>query len=199
MRLLWFPMARYCADKRNSIEQLQADLDAVTQELEGLIEEHTGEDGVLVDAQSDTGKATKTNLKKLIKENQQFSIFDEEDSSVDAEQVAVLEQCLELFDLEAEKKKAVKEATDALDKAVFAQYPKLTEEEIKGLVVDDKWQATLEGAISAEIERVTQQLANRVKELEERYAEPLPQLVDEVEALSSKVDEHLRRMGLEWN
>jgi type I restriction enzyme M protein len=177
-------MARYFADKRNSIEQLQADLDAVTQELEGLIEEHTGEDGVLVDAQSDTGKATKTNLKKLIKENQQFSIFDEEDSSVDAEQVAVLEQCLELFDLEAEKKKAVKEATDALDKAVFAQYPKLTEEEIKGLVVDDKWQATLEGAISAEIERVTQQL---------------PQLVDEVEALSSKVDEHLRRMGLEWN
>ncbi|MEB3826817.1 hypothetical protein [Phormidium sp. CCY1219] len=199
MRLLWFPMARYCADKRNSIEQLQADLDAVTQELEGLIEEHTGEDGVLVDAQSDTGKATKTNLKKLIKENQQFSIFDEEDSSVDAEQVAVLEQCLELFDLEAEKKKAVKEATDALDKAVFAQYPKLTEDEIKGLVVDDKWQATLEGAISAEIERVTQQLANRVKELEERYAEPLPQLVDEVEALSSKVDEHLRRMGLDWN
>lgn len=199
MRLLWFPMARYFADKRNSIEQLQADLDAVTQELEGLIEEHTGEDGVLVDAQSDTGKATKTNLKKLIKENQQFSIFDEEDSSVDAEQVAVLEQCLELFDLEAEKKKAVKEATDALDKAVFAQYPKLTEEEIKGLVVDDKWQATLEGAISAEIERVTQQLANRVKDLEERYAEPLPQLVDEVEALSSKVDEHLRRMGLEWN
>lgn len=52
---------------------------------------------------------------------------------------------------------------------------------------------------SLEIERVTQQLANRVKELEERYAEPLPQLVDEVEVLSSKVEEYLRTMGLEWD
>lgn len=66
-------------------------------------------------------------------------------------------------------------------------------------MVDDKWQATLKNAIASEIERVTQQLANRVKTLEERYAEPLPQLVQEVEALSSKVEEHLKRMGLEWN
>ncbi len=66
------------------------------------------------------------------------------------------------------------------------------------MVVDDKWQATLKSAIASEIERVTQQLANRVKTLEERYAEPLPQLVQEVEELSSKVEEHLRRMRLDW-
>ena len=66
-------------------------------------------------------------------------------------------------------------------------------------MIDDKWGATLEGRIIGEIERVTQQLANRIKELDERYAEPLPQLVDEVEALSSRVDEHLKRMGLVWN
>jgi type I restriction enzyme M protein len=168
--------------------------------LEALIEEHTGEEGALTDAQTDAGKVTKTNLKKLIGETtKQLSIFDEDESSVEGEQLAVLERCLELFDLEAEKKKAVKEAQEALDKAVFAKYPKLTEDEIKLLVVEDKWEATLEATISAEIERMTQQLANRVKDLEERYAEPLPQLVDEVEALSSKVEEHLRRMGLEWN
>jgi len=81
---------------------------------------------------------------------------------------------------------------------VFAQYPKLSEDEIKTLVVDDKWQATLKAAIQAEIERVTQQLANRVKTLEERYAEPLPQLTQDVETLTSKVDEHLKKMGLVW-
>lgn len=81
---------------------------------------------------------------------------------------------------------------------VFTQYPKLTENEIKTLVVDDKWHATLKAAISAEIGRVTQQLANRVKVLEERYAEPLPELVQAVERLSSRVEEHLRKMGLEW-
>ena len=50
--------------------------------------------------------------------------------------------------------------------------------------MDDKWQATLKAAIAAEIERVTQQLANRVKTLEERYAEPLPQLTQDVETLT---------------
>ncbi len=87
----------------------------------------------------------------------------------------------------------------ALDAAVFAQYPKLTEDDIKTLVVDDKWQGTLKNAIASEIERVTQQLANRVKMLEERYAEPLPRLVQEVEMLSSKVEAHLKRMGLVWD
>ncbi len=93
----------------------------------------------------------------------------------------------------------MKETQEALDQAVFAQYPQLTEAEIKSLVVDDKWKATLQTAVQAEIERVTQQLANRVKDLEERYAEPLPQLVEEAEALSSRVEAHLRKMGLTWD
>jgi type I restriction enzyme M protein len=94
-------------------------------------------------------------------------------------------------------KKKVKEAQIELDKAVFAQYRKLTEDEIKTLVINDKWGATLEGRIIGEIERVTQQLASRIKELDERYAEPLPQLVDEVEVLSSRVDEHLRKLTID--
>lgn len=191
-------VARYFADKQEYIDGLQADLDGVTQELEGLIEEHSGEDGALSDAQTDGGKVTKTKVKQLIVANGQLTI-DGSELSVDGEQLSILERCLELFDLEADKKKVVKEAEAKLDKAVFAQYGKLTEEEIKGLVVEDKWQKTLEAAISGEIERVTQQLANRVKDLEERYAEPLPQLVAEVERLSGEVDEHLRRMGVEWN
>jgi len=40
--------------------------------------------------------------------------------------------------------------------------------------------------------------ANRVKTLEERYAEPLPTLVDDVATLSAKVDENLKKMGLVW-
>jgi len=64
--------------------------------------------------------------------------------------------------------------------------------------VEDKWLATLKARIEAEIERITQQLANRVKELEERYAEPLPAITRQVEALSEKVAGHLKAMGLEW-
>ena len=103
-----------------------------------------------------------------------------------------------LIEVEATNKKAVKVAQEFLDKKVFQQYPKLTEAENKTLVVDDKWLATLQANIIAEIERVTQQLANRVKTLEERYAEPLPALAQSVETLSANVDEHLKKMGLQW-
>lgn len=182
---------RYFAIQQQQIDQLQVDLDATAQELEALIEEHSGEEGLLSDAQTDTGKVTKASVTARLKELKNDAEAKEERG--------VLKQCLKLFDREAEAKKAVREKQTALDEAVFARYPKLTEDEIKTLVVDDKWQTTLKNAIASEIERVTQQLANRVKTLEERYAEPLPKLVQEVEELSSKVEKHLKRMGLEWN
>ena len=66
--------------------------------------------------------------------------------------------------------KAVKEAQARLDEQVLARYGVLTEAEIKTLAVEDKWFASIRGAIEGEVQRLTQQLAGRVKELEERYA-----------------------------
>ena len=43
---------------------------------------------------------------------------------------------------------------------------------------------------------MTQSFAARLKELEERYARPLPELEREVEAFGAKVEACLRRMGL---
>ncbi|WP_008317601.1 type I restriction-modification system subunit M [Leptolyngbya sp. PCC 6406] len=184
-------VARYFADKQAHIDELQADLDGMSQELESLMEEHGGEEGVLAEAQTDAGKVTKATATARLREVKR-------DPNA-AEEREVLTEVLKLFDQEAAMKKAVKAATEALDKAVFGQYSKLSEAEIKALVVEDKWQATLKGAVAAEIERVTQQLANRVKDLEERYAEPLPELVQTVEGLSSRVEEHLKKMGLVWD
>ena len=183
-------VARYFAREQQQIDQLQADLDATSQELKALLEEHSGEEGALSEAQTNAGKVSKASVAARLKELKG-------DASAKEERV-VLQQCLDLFDREAAAKKAVKDTQEALDRLVFAQYPKLTEDEIKTLVVDDKWQATLKAAIKAEIERVTQHLANRVKTLEERYVEPLPQLVQDVETLANKVDEHLKKMGLVW-
>lgn len=184
-------VARYFADKQAHIDELQADLDGISQELEALTEEHGGEEGLLAEAQTDGGKVTKATATARLKEIKR--------NASAAEEQAVLTEVLRLFDQEAAMKKAVKAATEALDKLVFGQYPQLSEAEIKALVVEDKWHAMLKGAVAAEIERVTQQLANRVKDLEERYAEPLPEVVQTVEVLSSRVEEHLKKMGLEWN
>jgi type I restriction enzyme M protein len=45
------------------------------------------------------------------------------------------------------------------------------------------------------MDRVSQQLTRRVKELAERYESPLPQMGQRVDVLQAKVDAHLQRMG----
>ena len=81
---------------------------------------------------------------------------------------------------------------------MLARYATLTETEIKTLVVEDKWFASIGAAIEDEVQRLTQQLTGRVQELEERYAQPLPELDSEVEAFGAKVEAHLRKMGVDW-
>jgi len=68
----------------------------------------------------------------------------------------------------------------------------------KALVVDDKWMARLSATVQGELDRASQTLTSRIRELAERYATRLPALVAEVEALAMRVEEHLRRMGASW-
>ncbi|MCO8048003.1 type I restriction-modification system subunit M [Acinetobacter towneri] len=179
-------VTKYFATEKATLDAKQAELDIATQELESFIEEHTADEGLLLEALNDKDKVTLATVKARLK------------LAVDAEEKQVLKNAQKLFEVETALKKKVKELQEALDLNVFKKYPTLTEDEIKDLVVQDKWFATLNSSIEAEIERVTQQLANRVKELNERYAEPLPQITQNVEALGLKVAEHLKAMGLEW-
>ena len=181
---------RFFNAEQTQIDQLQTECDASTQTLESYIEEHAVEDGLLADALTDTGKVTKASVAARLKQVATVQI--------EPEEIDALKQVKKLIEREAENKKLVKDAQEKLDTQVFAKYSQLAIEDIKALIVDDKWLATLQSSIVAEIERITQQLANRVKTLEERYSVPLPNLVSDVSTLSSKVDEHLKKMGLEW-
>ena len=180
-------VARYFKKDQEIINLIQAEQDTATQELESYIEEHSGDEGLLSDALNDKDKVTAATVKARLKQ------------ATDADEIAALEQVQTLFTEEAEAKKSLKTHQEALDLEVFLKYRDLTESEIKTLIVDDKWLGSLQTNIQAEIERVTQQLANRVKELEERYAEPLPMITQSVEELSKKVAGHLKAMGLEWS
>ena len=100
---------------------------------------------------------------------------------------------------EAALKRAVREAEAALDTQAYTQYPKLTEGEVKRLVVDDKWMASLEVAVHGELDRITQALTRRLRELAERYEAPLPEMAARVGEMEGKVAAHLARMGFSWN
>ena len=181
---------RFFSDLLTQLSILESDVEAATQTLEEFVELHSGEEDLLLEAKNDKDKVTQKLINARLKE---LKVNPSDPDEIDA-----LEKCLSLVKKEAAVKKKVKEKQTELDLAVFKKYPQLSETDIKSLIVDDKWLATLDGNIVAEIERVTQQLANRVKELEERYSEPLPAISKSVENLSDKVAGHLKSMGLEW-
>ena len=106
---------------------------------------------------------------------------------------------LYLLEEQSTLRRKVKEADAALDKLAYDKYPQLSVNEIKTLVVDDKWLAKIAIAVQGELDRVSQTLTIRIRQLSERYDTPLPQLVGEVTDLSARVDEHLKRMGAVWN
>jgi type I restriction enzyme M protein len=176
-------VARYFAKEQEAVDALAAELESVNARIAELEEEHGGEEGAF----SELEKVNKANVAARLKE-----IKDDKEAKDEA---AALDDWLKLSNEEAELKKRLKEAEADLDAKVYAKYPKLTESEIKTLVVDDKWLAALDAAIHGEMDRVSQALTQRVKELAERYETTLPQMVDRVEELEAKVNRHLERMG----
>ena len=95
--------------------------------------------------------------------------------------------------------KKIKKALADLDKKVIERYKILTVGEIKQLVVDDKWMTVLERDIKTEMERISQRLTQRIKELAERYETTLPKQSEEVKKMEERVNGHLKKMGFVWN
>jgi type I restriction enzyme M protein len=176
-------LARYYAKEQANIDQLAAELEAVSARLAELEEEHGGDEGAF----AELDKVNKINVAARLRE-----IKGDKESKDEA---AVLDDWLKLNGEDADLKKRLRDAESALDVMAYMHYPKLTEAEIKTLVVDDKWLAELAAAIHGEMDRVSQQLTRRVKELAERYETPMPGLTARVSALESKVSRHLERMG----
>lgn len=173
---------RYFGERLAQIQSLQANLDTASQELESYLEEHGN--GLLENAVDNKDKITAKSLKLALK------------NSIDSEEQTVIKNAIKLFNAEKHAKDALKTATEALDRAVFIQYGKLSASDIQQLVVDDKWLADLGGYIHSEMERIVQTLASRVQTLETRYHEPLSQIEMQVAELTAKVNTHLKAMGL---
>ncbi|GAB4528093.1 MAG: type I restriction-modification system subunit M [Anaerolineae bacterium] len=179
---------RYFAAEQAALNALEAELETTAQAIQELDEEHGGEDGLLYEAKAESGKLTKKSVSDRLK------ALDPNDPD-NAEEIALITKVQSLQDAEADLKNDIKAAHDALYKAVIEKYPTLTEDEIKQLVVDDKWLAVLAADIQTELDRVSQALTGRIKQLAERYATPLPELTKRAQTLSEKVNAHLKKMG----
>jgi len=182
-------IARYFAKEQAAIEKLETDIAALEQRMDELAEEHGGEGGMLEDAKNDKDKLTKSSFAARLKD-----IKADADA---ADERKLLTEYLALDEQEAAATTALTAAEEHLMEQVLQQYTRLTEDDIKTLVVDDKWLAAIAAAVQGELDRVSQTLTGRIRQLSERYATPLPQLTDEVASAASRVEGHLTRMGFQ--
>ncbi|WP_210134469.1 N-6 DNA methylase [Pseudotabrizicola sediminis] len=177
--------ARFFPELKDALDTATARAEGLGREIEELAEEHGAEGGLLADALTDTGKLTAASVKAR-----------ERSGEADAEERPLLKQADRLIESETAAKREAKEAEAALTEAVLKKYPALTEDDIRALVVQDKWLADISAAIGAEVEARTEGLTARVRVLTERYGQTLPQIMDDLGVLEARVAGHLAAMGI---
>ena len=182
---------KYLAVEQQALQDMDASIESIQAEITGLEEEQAGEEGLLNDATTDKGSITKSAVTAFIKANK--------NNADEKEAVALAKTVLDLFTKEASLKKALKAKESELDELTLAKFKNLSEAEVRTLVVEDKWRASLQAAIQTEIDAISQRLTGRIKELADRYEHTMGELDSRTHALENKVTTHLENMGLVWN
>jgi len=206
----------YFAAEQKAMDELEMEVETLNAQMEEMCDEHSGEEGLLVNAMDDKGKISKASvakaikeakeaLKALQKEEKNFSIaaearvpYGEQKESGPEDELKTLEQYKKLMDDEAAVQTRIKTAKAELEKKVIAQYPKLSVDEIKKVVIEKKWIANMEQRVRTEMDNISHRLTQRIKELADRYETPLPQLTKALDALTNKVENHLKQMNFKW-
>ncbi len=201
----------YFIKEKQQLQQLESNKEAISAQITELEEEHSGEEGFFASMDKVNKAAVQKRLKEL-KETKPKKIklpvtelrMAAEDAvpygndTEELSEMQVLELYLSLSEKQTQLNAHIKTATEELDKKTLAKYPTLNEVEIKQLVIDDKWMTSIQKAVQTEMERISQRLTQRIKELAERYETTLAQQKKEVTTLEDKVDAHLIKMGYAW-
>lgn len=167
--------------KRGEVEQLGGEIEALPEENPDAFDEGLFE---MLE------KVNEANVKKAVAAQKKHTI------EADSEVVKVWNKYLALCTMKKEAAKVLSALIDKLTENVRRKYDALNEEDIRDLVVYDKWMQELSTRSKAENKRVCESISNQVAVLSERYAKPLPKINERIYELSSKVDEFLISMGI---
>jgi type I restriction enzyme M protein len=117
-------IARYFAAERDAITALEGELAALDQQINEMLEEQSGEEGLLtevVEGEGEKKKITAKALKARLKEIGRDPEY--------AEERKALWDYTALLDQQADKKAALKTAEEELEAKLDAKYPTLTEDD----------------------------------------------------------------------
>jgi type I restriction enzyme M protein len=217
-------IARYFLDEKNHLDQANSDYELAGESIVSF-EEDSFDDGDIRELAGKNGKINQTTVKNRVQSLKNNILDSFPEGSLEYQQAkaiakttfgtknwttGILDDNGDFSDLDklyewlclakiSSRAKSAKTAAEAnLMQKVAEQYPKLSEEDCKSLLIDAKWYADIERSIDDEVSRIVQGLSSRVKMIGERYESTLSELENEVEEYSQKVEEHLKKMGLEW-
>ncbi|MEJ5106655.1 type I restriction-modification system subunit M [Chryseobacterium sp. MYb328] len=180
-------MIHYFFKEENaSLQDLENQLNLTQEALAEIEEENNEEEGVF----SDLEKINLKNVKDF------YKIRKAENAS--REELKYIKNYIDTQEALGGITKLIKIAKENLEIKVVAQYPLLTDAEIKDMVINHKWTLVLQNALNNEQGKLSQKLTQRIKELAGRYQQALPALETKTTEASRKVMAHLQKMGLVW-
>ena len=191
----------YFKDVKNKIAVAEQTIEQLTAELTELEEEHNTEEGLFAELDKINAAEVAKLLKSKKAENKvEYAMVAEPaiayGNTQPIDEIAILEKYLQLADEIKAANKIVKSLNDFLEIEVEKKYLVLPETEIKDIVINQKWTAVLQQALTNEQEKLSQTLTQRIKVLAERYATTLASLETESTIAEEKVKAHLQKMRL---
>lgn len=185
-------LAEFFTAETAAISTLMAEMDGKQAEMDELVEQHTdtfnfGDDDEDADDKPVSVKAA--DVKAAIKNAKK--------EQTDEQEISILKQWLDLSQKKDDLSKELRQQRRLLTEAVVKKYAELTEQEIKTLVVEDKWLTSIAARCEALMQAVTHRIATDITALVERYEHTLTSLEEEVKRHEEEVRDFLKEMGFE--
>ncbi len=170
---------RFFEKEAKELEKLENALNEKEADFEEFIEEHSSEEGLFYES-----KINESVLKKELK------------NATDLEDQEILKTALELLEAKNKALKMKNKAHEELELKAFHQYKNLKLDEIKDLIIQDKWLKSLKNALENKILKRINAFSSALNEIIQTYSNSLLELDKEVKESESKVLEHLKDLGL---
>ncbi|RKV61163.1 type I restriction-modification system subunit M [Helicobacter pylori] len=170
---------RFFEQEAKELEELENALNEKEALLNEFIEEHSNEEGLF-----DGLKINESVLKKELK------------NATDLEDKQILKTALEWLEAKNKALKMKNKAHEELELKAFHQYKNLEINEIKDLIIKDKWLKSLKNAIENKILKRINAFISALNGIIQTYSNSLLELDQEVKESESKVLEHLKDLGL---
>ncbi|MBM0598800.1 type I restriction-modification system subunit M [Helicobacter pylori] len=170
---------RFFEKEAKELEELENALNEKEANFEEFIEEHSNEEGLF-----DGLKINESVLKKELK------------NATDSEDKQILKTALEWLEAKNKALKMKNKAYEELELKAFHQYKNLEINEIKDLIIKDKWLKSLKNALENKILKRINAFTSALNEIIQTYSNSLLELDKEVKESESKVLEHLKDLGL---